>query len=61
MELIGEKESSLLFNKGVKENLNLSKFLEDFLIVTFFGYIRHWECCVINSWSVSETKTILEQ
>ena len=37
-ELIGEKEFSLLFNKGVKENLSLSKFFEDFLLITVFGH-----------------------
>ena len=36
-ELIGEKEFSLLFNKGRKENLNFSRFLEDLLLVTVFG------------------------
>ena len=37
-KLIGEQEFSLLFNKGAKENLNFSKFLEDFLLVTVFGH-----------------------
>ena len=35
-EMIGEKEFSLLFNKGEKENLNFSRFYHDFLLVTVF-------------------------
>lgn len=36
-ELIGEKEFSLLFNKGARENLNFSRFCENFLLITVFG------------------------
>ena len=37
-EMIGEQEFSLLFNKGVKENLSFSKFLEDLLLVAVFDH-----------------------
>jgi len=36
-KMIGEKEFSLLFHKGIKENLHFSKVSTDFLLVTIFG------------------------
>lgn len=36
-KMIGEKEFTLLFHKGIKENLHFSKVSTDFLLVTIFG------------------------
>jgi len=35
--IIGEKEFSLLFHKGEKENIHFNKVLSDFLLITIFG------------------------
>jgi predicted regulator of Ras-like GTPase activity (Roadblock/LC7/MglB family) len=35
--LIGEEEFSLLFHKGKKENIHLSKVTDEFLLITIFG------------------------
>ena len=61
-ELIGEKEFSLLFNKGVKENLNLSKFFEDFLLITVFGHDTTLGMLRLRiAGATQKLKTILEQ
>lgn len=36
-KIVGEKEFSLLFHKGEKENIHFSKVMTDFLLVTIFG------------------------
>jgi len=36
-KIIGEKEFSLLFHKGKKENIYFSKVMTDFLLITIFG------------------------
>jgi predicted regulator of Ras-like GTPase activity (Roadblock/LC7/MglB family) len=36
-KIIGEGEFSLLFHKGVKENIHFSKILTDYLLITIFG------------------------
>jgi predicted regulator of Ras-like GTPase activity (Roadblock/LC7/MglB family) len=36
-KIIGEGEFSLLFHKGVKENIHFSKILSDYLLITIFG------------------------
>ena len=61
-ELIGEQEFSLLFNKGAKENLNFSKFLEDFLLVTVFGHDTTLGMLRLKiDGATQKLKTILEQ
>lgn len=35
--IIGEQEFSLLFHKGKSENINFTKILDDFLLVSIFG------------------------
>jgi len=35
--IIGEEEFSLLFHKGKNENINFTKILDDFLLVSIFG------------------------
>jgi predicted regulator of Ras-like GTPase activity (Roadblock/LC7/MglB family) len=36
-EMVGEKEFSMLFHKGEKENIHFSKVLNDFILITVFG------------------------
>jgi predicted regulator of Ras-like GTPase activity (Roadblock/LC7/MglB family) len=36
-KIVGEKEFSLLFHKGEKENIHFSKVMDDFLLITIFG------------------------
>ena len=36
-KIIGEGGFSLLFHKGMKENIHFSKVIDDFLLVTVFG------------------------
>ena len=35
--IIGEEEFSLLFHKGKTENINFTKIMDDFLLVSIFG------------------------
>ena len=35
--IIGEEEFSLLFHKGKSENINFTKIMDDFLLVSIFG------------------------
>lgn len=35
--IIGEEEFSLLFHKGKSENINFTKVMDDFLLVSIFG------------------------
>ena len=35
--IIGEEEFSLLFHKGENENINFTKIMDDFLLVSIFG------------------------
>lgn len=37
-EIVGEKEFSLLYNKGEKENLHFTTVVKDILLVTVFGH-----------------------
>ena len=61
-ELIGEKEFSLLFNKGVKENLNFSIFLEDFLLVTVFSHDTTLGALRLKiAGATQKLKTVMEQ
>lgn len=61
-ELIGEQEFSLLFNKGVKENLNFSKFLEELLLVTVFGHDTTLGMLRLRiAGATQKLKTILDQ
>lgn len=45
-KIIGEDDFSLLFHKGEKENINFSKIMDDFLLITIFdkeislGFLR---------------------
>ena len=66
-KIVGEKEFSLLFHKGEKENIHFSKVMDDFLLITIFGmetslgFLRIRKNLSISHFSDTETETYLRQ